>query len=274
MDFPIARQFFYQEIHQPDAQIVLERAALYVAQEEYPDLDVEAYLNALDTMAMEVAERLPTEPYPLKMIQSLNRYLYEDLGFRGNTTDYYDPRNSFLNEVIDRRMGIPITLSLVYLAIARRLDFPMVGIGMPGHFLIRPDVNEMEVFVDAFHQGEILFAQDCRDRLSQLYGRPVELQPELIAAVTPRQFLARMLTNLKGIYLHHGNFPKAVAVIDRLLLLFPDAASELRDRGILRYRLNQFSESRQDLEQYLTLNPTADDAIAVRQLLDSFVEGQ
>jgi regulator of sirC expression with transglutaminase-like and TPR domain len=134
MDFSLGRKNFAQEIQQSDTQIDLGASALYIAQEEYPDLDTAAYLNALDVMAMEVEERLPVERYPLKIIQSLNQYFYDDLGYTGNTEDYYDPRNSFLNDVIDRRIGIPITLSVVYLEVARRLDFPMVGINMPGHF--------------------------------------------------------------------------------------------------------------------------------------------
>jgi regulator of sirC expression with transglutaminase-like and TPR domain len=267
MEFPLARQFFYQEIHQPDEQICLERAALYLAQEEYPNLDVDAYLNGLDTMAAEVAEQLPTEAYPLKIIQTINRYLYDDLGFRGNSDDYYDPRNSFLNDVLDRRTGIPITLSLVYLAIAKRLDFPMVGIGMPGHFIIRPVVNEMEVFVDPFDRGEILFSQDCQTRLNQVYGQPVQLHPQHLEAVTPQHFLARMLANLKMIYLHQGMLPKALAAIERILLLFPDAPIELRDRGILNYRLDRWSAARNDLQTYLTLVPAAQDAAMIRQLL-------
>lgn len=268
MQFSIARQFFYQEIHQPDDQISLERAALYLAMEEYPELDVEAYLNALDTMAVEVEERLPTEPYPLRILQTINRYLYDDLGFEGNTADYYSPRNSFLNDVIDRRKGIPITLSLVYLAIAKRIDFPMVGIGMPGHFLIRPAVADMEIFVDAFNQGEILFPQDCKDRLAQLFGQSIELQPSFLQVVTPKQFLARMLTNLKVIYLEQSNVEKALAAIERILLLFPESPSELRDRGILYYRLNRFTEARQDLEDYLTLVPNAKDAPIIKGLIE------
>jgi regulator of sirC expression with transglutaminase-like and TPR domain len=268
MDFSIARKYFYQEIHQPEEQISLEKAALYMALEEYPDLDVEAYLNALDTMAAEVEERLPRESYPLRILQTINRYLYDDLGFTGNTNDYYDPRNSFLNRVIDRRTGIPITLSLVYLALARRIDFPMVGVGMPGHFLIRPDVEEMEIFVDPFHQGEILFSQDCQDLLSRAYGQPVKLHTAFLQSITPRQFLARMLTNLKMIYLNQGNLEKTVAAVERILLLFPETAIELRDRGILYYRLNRFTEARQDLEDYLALVPTAEDAAVIQEILD------
>lgn len=268
MDFPLARQQFYQEIHQPDEQIDLAKAALYLAQEEYPQLDVEEYLQALDSMAIEVEERLPLTRYPLQVVQTLNRYFYEDLGFQGNTDSYYDPCNSFLNEVIDRRTGIPITLSLVYLEVARRIDFPMVGVGLPGHFLIRPVGPEMEIFVDPFHQGEILFEQDCQERLSAIYGRPVELSPELLEAIAPRHFLARMLNNLKVIYLQKPDLPRSLAAIERILLLFPDALMELRDRGLLYYKLHRWSEAQQDLEDYLAaLPPLAGDADTIRQLL-------
>lgn len=270
MDNLTLRQF-QQEVQQPDEQIDLLQAALYIAQAEYPNLDVAEYINAIETMAAEVEERLPSEPYPLRIIQTINQYLYDDLGFSGNTDDYYDPRNSFFNEVIDRRTGIPITLALVYLAIAERIHFPMVGVGMPGHFLIRPNVAEMEIFVDAFHQGEILFPQDCQQRLSQLYQQPVELVPELLPTVSKRQFLARMLTNLKMIYLNQSDFPRALTMIEYILLVFPDAPMELRDRGILCYRLNRWQEARQDLERYLTQVPTAEDAPMIYKILNTIV---
>jgi regulator of sirC expression with transglutaminase-like and TPR domain len=274
MYFSVGRQLFYQEVQQPDDQICLERAALYIALEEYPALEVDAYLNALDTMAEEIRERLPQEFYPLKILQTMNRYLFEDLGYGGNRTDYYDPRNSFLNDVIDRRTGIPITLSLVYLAIAQRLDFPMIGINMPGHFIIRPVVNEMEVFVDPFHQGEILFLQDCEDLLVKVFDRRVELRPEYLAPVLPRQFLARLLTNLKVVYINQKNFEKSLAALDRLLMLFPDAALEHRDRGILHYHLQHFTQARQDFETYLALLPTAEDALVIQELIDEIGELQ
>lgn len=267
MEFPSARQRFYQEIHQPDEAIDLAKAALFLAQEEYPQLDPSVSLRALETMAAEVAKRLPEARYPLRVIQTLNQYLYEELQFRGNTEDYYDPRNSYLNEVIDRRTGIPITLSLVYLEVARRVDFPMVGVGMPGHFLIRPALDQMEIFVDPFHQGEVLFPQDCQERLSQIYGRPVSLQPEFLEAISPRHFLVRMLNNLKMIYLNGGEISKAVAAIDRILLIFPDEPTEHRDRGLLYYQAGRWAEAAADLQIYLDRMPGAEDAAMVRQLL-------
>ncbi|PSB24921.1 hypothetical protein C7B82_25195 [Stenomitos frigidus ULC18] len=269
----LARQCFQREVEQPDEQIHLERAALYLAQEDYPELDVEAYVKALDALAAAVKERSPQSSYPLKIIQAINHYLYDELGFVGNTADYYDPRNSFLNEVIDRRTGIPITLSLVYLAIAQRVGLPMVGINMPGHFLIRPVIDEAEICVDAFHQGEILFPQDCEERLAQVYGHPVELKPAFLQAVSKRQYLARMLTNLKVTYSNQGKLEQTLAAIDRLLLLFPDTPLELRDRGIVYYHLDRATEAQHDLESYLTLVPTAIDAPVIQRLLKTIKKG-
>lgn len=258
---------FYREINQPDAHINLAKAALLIAQSEYPDLDIDEYLNALDVMADEVEERLPAERYPLRIIQSLNQYFYEDLGYTGNTSNYYDPRNSFLNEVIDRRTGIPITLSLVYLEVARRLDFPMVGINMPGHFLIRPEFEEAGIFVDAFNRGEILFEQDCQQRLAQIYGRSVPIDPSFTASVSPRHLLARMLRNLKFIYLDHKDLLKSLAIVEYILLLFPDAPMELRDRGLIYYQVGEAYKAARDLEIYLAMLPNAEDAHVIRQLL-------
>lgn len=267
MNFPLARQYFYREIHQAEKNINLAKAALYIAQEEYSDLDPEEYLNALDTMAEEIAERLPSELYPLRVIQCINNYLYEDLGFTGNNDDYYDPRNSYLNQVIERRTGIPITLSLVYLEIAQRIDFPMVGIGMPGHFLIRPDFQDVGIYVDAFNEGEILFKQDCEQRLSQIYQQPVTLSPNLLEPVTPRRFLSRMLMNLKMIYLNRGEWQKALASIERILLLFPGTPTELRDRGLLYYQIGDLASACQDLESYLIQVPNAEDGSFISQLV-------
>ncbi|MBD1890331.1 SirB1 family protein [Coleofasciculus sp. FACHB-SPT9] len=267
MNLPLGRLSFYQEINQPDEQINLAKAALDIAQEEYPDLDPDEYLNALDTMAAEIQERLPAQRYPLRVIQTINQYLYDDLGFTGNNENYYDPRNSFLNDVIDRRTGIPIALALVYLEIARRIDFPMVGVGMPGHFLIRPQFEDVGIFVDAFHRGEILFEQDCRDRLAKIYQQSVQLQATFVEPVSSRRFLTRMLTNLKMIYLNRQELQKALATVERILLLFPDAPMELRDRGLLYFQMGRWSEASQDLNIYLAILPNAEDAGVIRQLL-------
>ncbi|MBD2327718.1 transglutaminase-like domain-containing protein [Alkalinema sp. FACHB-956] len=273
MQFSLARQCFIREICQPEAQICLERAALYIAQEEDPTLNVEEYLYTLDRMAEAVQVRLPDTWYPLKVIQTINQYLYDDLGFSGNQSDYYDPRNSYLNQVIDRRLGIPITLSLVYLAIAKRIHFPMVGIGFPGHFLIRPVVGEMDLYVDAFNRGEVLFKDDCAVLLGQAENPNFRVDPNWLTPVSNRQFLARMLVNLKATYINSGNNHKSLAAIDRILLLFPDTPTELRDRGIIYYQMNRWVEARQDLEQYLTVKPTTQDRKLILQLLAKLDRG-
>jgi regulator of sirC expression with transglutaminase-like and TPR domain len=205
------------EINQSDRDINLARAALYIAQTTYPDLDIDAQLQLLDEMAEEVAKRLPQSRYPLMVIRTINNYLYEELGFTGNHSNYYDPRNSFLNEVLARRTGIPITLALVYLEIAQRIDFPMMAIGMPGHFMIRPDFEDSEIFIDTFHNGDVLFAEDCRQKLMNIYQQEIPyLTPSLVPTVTKPQFIARMLNNLQVIYLDRGDLSSALVIKDLL----------------------------------------------------------
>lgn len=268
MEFPLGRQNLYHELQKSDDDIDLAAAALYIAQEEYSTLDVAEYLNALDTMADEVAERLPDEHYPMRILKTVNRYLFDDLGYQGNSDSYYDPRNSFLNDVIERRTGIPITLSLVYLEIAKRIDFPMAGVGLPGHFLIRPVQAEMGIFVDVFHNGEILFPEDCEDLLKQLYGPSARLQDQFLDVVDKRHFLMRMLSNLKAIYLKQGELLKALAAIERIMLVFPDNVMEQRDRGILYYHTGRWTEAKVDLSHYLNIVPLAQDADVIQRLIE------
>jgi regulator of sirC expression with transglutaminase-like and TPR domain len=207
------RDLFIAEIDRPDERIDVAKAALHIAQIEYPDLDIVPYLDRLDTMAREVTAKLPADRYPLKVVQIINSYLYEELNFRGNESDYYNPRNSFLNDVLDRHTGIPITLALVYLEITKRIEFPMVGIGMPGHFIIRPNFPDAGIFVDAFNRGEILFVEDCRQKLMSLYQQDIPfVPPEVLQPVSNRQILFRMLNNLQAVYLSQPNFDRALAL--------------------------------------------------------------
>ncbi|KST66511.1 SirB1 family protein [Mastigocoleus testarum] len=267
MNLSSVRQKFYQETQKPDEDIDLARASLYIAQEEYPEIDPEVYIQTLDGMAQELSKRLPENKYPLVIIQNINQYLYDDLGFNGNNSDYYDTQNSFLNKVIERRLGIPISLSLIYLEIARRINFPMVGVGMPGHFLIRPEIEEIEIFVDTFNRGEVIFTQDCQDRLNQIYQKNIVFKPEYLAAVTKKKFLARILDNLKIIYVHQQEIEKALGAVERKLLLFPDAHIELRDRGLLLFQLGYFPQAIRDLETYLEIEPNSEDVSTIRSLL-------
>jgi regulator of sirC expression with transglutaminase-like and TPR domain len=263
-----ASQRFYQEVQKADGRISLAMAALYIAQEDYWDMDPRHYIETLDRMADEVLKRLPKNRYPLKVIQVINQYLFEELKFSGNRQNYYDPDNSCLNCVLDRRLGIPISLSLVYLEIAARLGFPMVGVGMPGHFLIRPAIDEMEVFVDPFHSGEILFLADCQARFYQQYGPEAAWQDSFLAPVPPKAFLVRMLLNLKTVYLTLEVFERAIATLDKLLILMPQQPQQMRDRGLLHYELQQYEQAEQDLKGYLRSHPQAPDYLNIQKILD------
>ena len=263
-----AGQRFYQEVQKGDGRINLAAAALYIAQEEYWEMDAGFYLERLDQMAMEVRPRLPKGRYPLKIIKVINEYLFEELGFSGNSSDYYDPDNSCLNCVIDRRLGIPITLSLVYLELARRLRFPMVGVGVPGHFLIRPVVDEMTVLVDPFHAGETMFLEDCKLRFHQQFGADAPWKDEFLSGVSPTAFLARMLMNLRAIYINNESFRKAVATLDKLLLLMPKDPRLMRDRGLLHYELKNLERAKQDLQGYLQAYPRASDKQKIQQIIN------
>ncbi len=268
MNINLGWQNFEREIDRVDDQINLAKASLFYAQAEYNNLNVEKYLDILDAMAEDVIQKLPEERYPLKVIKTINNYLFADLGYRGNSNNYYDPRNSFLNNVIDRCMGIPITLSVIYLEIARRIGFSMAGIGMPGHFLISPTFQESGIFVDVFNRGEILFEQDCLAKLEQLYQKPMKLEPSFLAKVNNRQILARMLTNLKHIYLSNNQLSKSLEIISGILMLYPDNPRELRDRGLIYYQLDKVKQACQDLECYLAILPNAEDATMIRKLLE------
>jgi regulator of sirC expression with transglutaminase-like and TPR domain len=271
MNFNLGWDNFQQEVSQKDEDIDLLKAALFLAQAEYVDLELSIYINLLDRIAESIAKTLPETRYPLKVIKAINKYLFEELGFYGNTEDYYNPKNSYINEVLDRGTGIPISLSVVYLEIAKRIDFPMVGIGMPGHFLIGLKFEDVGFFIDVFNNGEIIFDRDCEDRLSQIYQQPMKLEARFIEPVTNRQILARMLTNLKYIYINIRELNKALRIADGIVMLYPDNPREIRDRGLLYYQLSEWQQAISDLNFYLKMCPYAEDSDKIRSLLDKIV---
>lgn len=266
MRLSAAGQRFYQEVQKSDGQLNLAAAALYIAQEEYWDMDASAYLERLNDMAAAVRSRIPKGRYPLKVIQTINDYLFGELKFSGNQQNYYDPDNSLLNRVIDRRLGIPISLSLVYLEVASRVNFPMVGVGMPGHFLVRPVVEDMEVFVDPFHDGEVMFEADCQERFAQMFPG-AQWQSDFLGWIGPRPFLARMLMNLKGVYVKTEAYDEAVAVLDKLLILMPNEVQQQRDRGLIHHELQNYDLAKRDLEEYLRSHPRAPDGRRIQQII-------
>lgn len=268
-----ARRRFAAYIERPTADIRLAEGALLIALEAYPDLDVGACLQRLDGMAETVSARLGLELEPRHIVSHVNACLFEEHGLRGNRRDYYDPRNSFLNEVLDRKVGIPITLSIIYLDVGRRVGLPINGVGLPGHFIVQYGAHPEPFYVDPFHGGKILSAQDCAARVAQIYGRDLPWRASYLDAVDDLRILARVLNNLKVIYVRKGAHDLALGAVERLLLLQPDVPSEIRDRGLLRAQLGHLRAALEDLNTYLEACPEAPDAPAMRRHVAALQRG-
>jgi len=252
----------------PDNRIDLAEGALVIAADEYRDLDVDAYLGRIDELAARLHRRLRTDIPPTETIIALNRYLFEELGFSGNTAEYYDPRNSFLNEVIDRKLGIPITLSVVYMEIGRRVGLALDGVSFPGHFLVKCAVRDGTIVLDPYAGGVSLSLEELQQRIGTLQNGvepPADTVKSMIVAAGKKDILARMLRNLKGIYLQHNEMRKALSAADRIIAIAPDATDEYRDRGQIYLGLECFRAALADLRHYLALGPDTDDAAAVRR---------
>jgi len=268
-DEPRPRQALDALLRLPDEAIDLAQVALLIARDEYPDLEVGDYLGRLETMAAELRARLRGGEGPTSLIAHLNRYLFDDLGFRGNVEEYDDPRNSYLNDVLDRRVGIPISLSAVYMEVGRRAGIPLAGVSFPGHFLVRYAGTEIpdEILIDPFHRGLLLTPEECRQRLEERYSGRIRFRPELLRRARNREILERMLNNLRHVFDTRRDYSRALRVQNRLLCLHPSSPGHLRDRGTLHYRLALFGQALTDFEACLRLAPGAADADAVREQL-------
>ena len=241
----------------------LARAALAIAHEEYPSLDEADYLRKLDEIAAQVMRSLPPGALPERRVGRLNLVLFRELGFRGNDSDYYDPRNSFLNEVLDRRVGIPITLSVVYLEVARRCGLAAQGVSFPGHFLCKVPLDEGELIVDPFHRGRLLGRDDLQ-KLLESNSRDARLSARHLRPASGRDILARMLHNLRAVYLERHDVPRALSAVERLLVLAPSDGRTLRERADLYEKLGGSAAAAADLSRVLELEPLAKDAKTLR----------
>lgn len=263
-----ARARFADVVQKAEPEIDLACAALLIAAEEYPQVTPEPYLRRLDELAERARDRLSDATAPVMMLQEVNRVMFEEEGFRGNRNEYYDPRNSFLNDVIDRRMGIPITLSIIYLEIGWRLDLPLHGVNFPGHFLVRYTGEAVQLLVDPFQNGMIRFEDEAQALLDHVYGGSVRMQPDFLRIADRRDILIRLLTNLKGNYLNRRDDRRALSAIERILVVRPESADDERDRGIVLTRLGRDRDAAAALNRYLELVPDAPDSARVRLLLD------
>lgn len=263
---------FARLLENDDGRIDLARACLMIAQDAYPALEVDRYLGEIERMALRLRALLPQEAGAEDRVVALNQYLFEDLGYWGNAEDYYDPRNSYLNEVIDRKTGIPITLSVLYMEVGRRIGLPLQGVSFPGHFLVRLRLRGGMLVLDPFSGGAPQSESELRERLQRVI--PPGVADSLQAAELPldqflepagnRQILARMLRNLKGIYREADKPQSMLDVLNRMLVVAPDASAELRDRGIVYQRLECYRAALKDLSDYAEREPDAPDQDEVR----------
>ncbi len=242
--------------------VPLARGALLIAKEEYPALDVGLYIDRLAELARNAESTVRAGKNTVERVQLLSAFLFEREGFEGNQKEFGDPRNSFLNEVIERKRGIPISLSVIYLEVGRRLGMNLYGVSFPGHFLVKAVDERGELIIDPFNGGAILDLGEIRERLQKIYSQPVEPHPAMLKAVGARQILARMLRNLKNIYVAAADWTRALGALDRVLMLEPRSLEDLLERAQLFERLECFQAALDDLQSFISLapeHPAADD---------------
>jgi regulator of sirC expression with transglutaminase-like and TPR domain len=259
MKYPDVVREFARYLARPAEEIRLDEAALLLARTEYPALDLSTQLARLDALAA----RAECDPHhsPHANIASLNRLLFEEENFAGNEEEFDDPRNSYLNDVLDRKMGIPITLSLVYQEVARRCGLPVVGVGFPGHFLAKYLAASGEILLDPYHRGAILSLQDCKEKLKAQFGEEAEFRPSFLVVLSTKQTLTRMLNNLKGSFFRRKDFAKVLVMIEMALAVDPASRQEIHDRGMIYFLLRNYGKAMADLRAYLNLSPPDDPQI-------------
>ena len=266
---------FSELLSRDENKLELARACLQIAEDAYPGLDVPGYVGEIERFAKRLRARLTPETSTEDRVIALNEFLFDDLGFRGNAKDYYDPRNSYLNQVLDRRTGIPLTLSVLYLEIGKRVDLPLEGVSFPGHFLVRLPLRGGTLVLDPFAGGAPVSAGELRARLQRVIPRvagantggvPVADLPldQFLEPAGKRQILARLLRNLKGVYRQRDKPERLLEVLNRMIIVAPEAAGERRDRGYVYQRLECWRPALQDLADYLEREPDAADLHEVR----------
>lgn len=259
-------------VHRPDAEINLAQAALIIASDEYPELDVAHYLGVLDTMADQLRSRFDISAPTIDQVSFLNDHLFGTLGFRGNREAYYDPHNSYLNDVLDRRLGIPITLSVVYMEIGRRLGCPISGVAMPGHFVVKWRTDDTIIFIDPFNEGQIIGQFALPLPMNTADQKAMMARLRWLESVTCKQILARMLSNLHSIFLKQEAYDRALPILEKILILQPNATGILREAGILAYRLKQYRRASNFLQDYIQRESDVSEATKMRAVVNQVEE--
>lgn len=255
---------------QAEESLPLLGTALLIARDEYPRLDADLYDTLLQSHVAHLRPEIEAiESWPLKMA-AINRHLFDELGYSGNHDEYYDPRNSYINQVFERRLGNPISLAMVQMEVARRLGVPLDGVSFPGHFLVRLPVDDGILVMDPFNGGRPLGADELRERAKPHLGGDIPDDNALLQILDPaphRAILVRVLRNLHGVYAERGEWDRAARSADRVLKLVPDQPEALRDRGLAYLRMDYVKGARADLSRYLHVAPQANDTDAMREHL-------
>jgi len=259
------RDDFARTVRAPDQALDLARAALLVAAESDPRVDVDRQLHTLDSWAAELRGRLQPDWNNLQKLARLRNFVFEELGFRGDHKDYFNPSNSLLHEVMQRRLGVPLTLSIIFMELGWRIGIPFEGVGFPGHFLIRLTGEPGDLVLDPFNHARTMHEDDCRQLLDEVTGGRLEFDGRLLASVTKRDMITRLLLNLKGAYLRANQDEEALAAVERLLLIHPDDFDQVRDRGLLLVRLHRYGAALDALKAYLAARPDAPDRESIAQ---------
>src|SRR4051812_40146637 len=257
---------FRDLIDRPDEDIDLAEAALLIAKSVQADLDVALYLSQIEALSAQLAQRLTDTASETERILALNKFLFDEQGFAPNVENYYDPRNSFLHEVLERRVGIPISLSILYIEVGRRIGLPLRGVSFPGHFLVKCKVDDGLIVLDPYCRGVSLSLNDLQQRLREVKGGEVSraIIAGMLVAANKKEILARVLRNLKAIYVERKDDNAALSVTEWLIALTPGDALEVRDRGLLYAKLECPRAAMEDFERYLELAPDAEDAPELR----------
>ena len=259
------RDDFVRAVRRPEPTLDLARAALLVAAESDPRVDVDGQLHTLDSWAAQLRARLEPDWNNLQKLARLRNFVFEELGFRGDSKDYFSPSNSLLHEVMERRLGVPLTLSIIFMELGWRIGIPFEGVGFPGHFLIRLTGEPRDLVLDPFNHARTMHEEDCRQLLNEVTGGRLEFDGRMLASVTKRDIITRLLLNLKGAYLRAHDDESALAAVERLLLIHPEDMDEARDRGLLLFRLRRYGPALDSLSAYLAARPEAPDRDSISQ---------
>ena len=271
-DIDLDRTTFQAEVREAGEDLSPVRAGLLFAREiAYPDLRPSQSISQLENLAEAARQALSSHVSPLARSLALSEWLFQTQGFRGNDPDYYDPRNSYLNEVLERRIGIPISLSVIYLALSARLGMPVLGVGLPGHFIVAVVGEDGPIYLDPFNAGRVLTITECAE-IARRATNADEFNPDWLRPAAPREIVGRMLNNLRGFYLRVEDWPLSIAVVEHLYDLQPEVSGHLRDLGLLHYRNGALRTATHYLTRYLAREPEAEDAESVRQSQEVLVE--